>query len=76
MSTQAQLLTLNRSGLYNQPVPLSPKEVACKHHIDEIYTAHPYYGYQRLAAQLHLEGQPIKHCLMEESYFILSFNTL
>ncbi len=59
MSTQAELLTLNHSGLYDQPVPPSPEEVACKHRIDEIYTAHCYYGSRRIAAQLHREGQPI-----------------
>ncbi len=55
ISTQAQLLGLNRSGLYYQPVPPSAREVALKHRIDEIYTAHPYYGYRRVAAQLHRE---------------------
>ena len=59
MSTQAELLSLNRSGLYYQPVPPSPKEVALKHRIDEIYTAHGYYGSRRIAAQLRREGQPI-----------------
>jgi putative transposase len=59
MRTQAELLTLNRSGLYYQPVPPSPEEVAFKHRIDEMYTAHPYYGYRRIAAQLHREGQAI-----------------
>ncbi|GHO61118.1 integrase [Ktedonobacter sp. SOSP1-52] len=56
ISTQAQLLGLNRSGLYYQPVPPSAEEVALKHRIDEIYTAHPYYGYRRIAAQLHRES--------------------
>ena len=56
VSTQAQLLSLNRSGLYYQPVPPSAREVALKHRIDEIYTAHPYYGYRRIAAQLHREN--------------------
>ncbi len=55
ISMQAQLLGLNRSGLYYQPVPPSAHEVALKHRIDEIYTAHPYYGYRRIAAQLHRE---------------------
>ena len=59
MRTQAELLSINRSGLYYQPVPPSPEEVAFKHRIDEIYTAHSYYGYRRIAAQLHREGQPI-----------------
>lgn len=59
ISTQAQLLGLNRSGLYYQPVPPSAEEVALKHRIDEIYTAHPYYGYRRIAAQLHRESLTI-----------------
>jgi putative transposase len=53
------LLSLNRSGLYYVPVPPSPEEVALKHRIDEIYTAHPYYGYRRIAGQLHREGRAI-----------------
>ena len=59
VNTQAELLSLNRSGLYYQPVPPSPEEVAIKQRIDEIYTAHCYHGYRRIAAQLHREGQPI-----------------
>ena len=59
VSTQAALLSLHRTGLYYQPVPPSAQEVACKHRIDEIYTAHPYYGYRRITAQLHRDGQPI-----------------
>ena len=59
VTTQAELLSLNRSGLYYQPVPPSPEEVAVKHRIDEIYTAHCYYGSRHIAAQLHREGQLI-----------------
>jgi putative transposase len=55
VSTQAQLLSLNRTSLYYRPVPPSAREVALKHRIDEIYTAHPYYGYRRIAAQLQRE---------------------
>jgi len=59
--TQAELLSLNRSGLYYQPKPPSPEEVALKHRIDEIYTAHPYYGYRRITAQLQREGKEVNH---------------
>jgi putative transposase len=41
LTRQAALLGLSRSSLYYQPVPPSPEEVALKHRIDEIYTAHP-----------------------------------
>jgi putative transposase len=47
------LLSLNRTGLYYQPVPIAPEELALKHAIDEIYTAYPFYGSRRIAAHLH-----------------------
>jgi putative transposase len=53
---QARLLGLHRSGLYYQPRPPSALEVAIRHRIDEIYTALPFYGSRRIAAQLKQEG--------------------
>jgi putative transposase len=61
VSTQTDLLRLNRSSLYYQPVPVSPEEVALKHRIDEIYTEHAYYGYRRITAQLQREGRNVNH---------------
>jgi putative transposase len=59
LTEQAALLGLSRSSLYYQPVGPSPEEVALKHRIDEIYTATPFYGARRIAAQLAREGQPV-----------------
>jgi putative transposase len=59
LTRQAALLGLSRSSLYYQPVPPSPEEVALKHRIDEIYTAHPYYGSRRIAVVLRQDGQVI-----------------
>jgi putative transposase len=56
---QTQLLGLNRSSLYYQRVSPSPQELALKRRIDEIYTAHPFYGSRRIAVQLHKEGYGI-----------------
>ena len=55
LKTQADLLSLNRSGLYYRPVGPSDAEIAVKHRIDEIYTAHPYYGSRRMAVILSKE---------------------
>lgn len=63
--TQAELLSLNRSGLYYIPVPPSAEEVAVKHRIDEIYTAWPFYGVRRMTAQLRREGRRINHKAVE-----------
>lgn len=46
---------MNRTGLYYQPVGPSAEEIAVKHRIDEIYTAHPYYGSRRIAVVLNRE---------------------
>ena len=59
LSVQAGLLSLSRSSLYYQPKPPSREEIALKHRIDEIYTAHPYYGSRRIAVVLRQEGQVV-----------------
>ena len=52
LKTQADLLGLSRASLYYQAVPPSAEEIAIKHRIDEIYTAHPFYGSRRIAVAL------------------------
>lgn len=44
IKTQAELLGLNRTGLYYQPAPPSKEEIALKHRLDELYTESPFYG--------------------------------
>ena len=55
LTAQTGLLGLNRSSLYYQPLPPSPEEIAVKHRIDELYTAHPFYGSRRITAVLKRE---------------------
>jgi putative transposase len=52
---QAELLGLNRSGLYYQPAAPSEREVRVKHRIDEIYTQSPFYGSRKITAVLRQE---------------------
>lgn len=61
VKTQAELLSLNRPSLYDQPVPPSAEEIALKRRIDELYTAHPSYGYRRITAQLQREDLEVNH---------------
>ncbi len=56
LSMQAQLLGVNRTSLYYQPVSPSEAEIALKHRIDRLYTDHPYYGSRRITEQLRREG--------------------
>ena len=68
---QCELLSLNRSGLYYRPAPISAEEVALKHAIDEIYTQHPYYGSRRITAhldkyhQLTVAREPVQRYMRE-----------
>lgn len=56
LRTQADLFGLSRASLYYEPVPPSPEEVAIKHRMDALYTAHPFYGSRKLTVILHEEG--------------------
>ena len=71
LATQCELLSLNRSSLYYQPVPVSAEEIALKHAIDEIYTQHPFYGSRRITAHLHtyyqmtVARETVQRCMRE-----------
>ncbi len=56
IKSQAELLGLNRSGLYYRPLAPTAEEIALKHRIDELYTLRPYYGSRRITASLRREG--------------------
>lgn len=61
LRAQSQMLGLNRSGLYYRPQPPSQEELLLKRRIDEIYTAHPFYGVRRITIQLQQEGWRVNH---------------
>ena len=46
------MLSISRRSLYYRAVPPPPEEVAIKHRIDELYTAHPFYGSRKLTVLL------------------------
>lgn len=49
---QCELLGLNRASLYYKAAAVSDEEVLIMKKIDKIYTACPFYGSRRIAAQL------------------------
>jgi putative transposase len=56
---QCELLSISRSGLYYRPKPIAPEKLDLLNKIDEIYTAHPYYGSRRITVTLNQEGYEI-----------------
>jgi putative transposase len=65
LKIQAELLSLNRSSLYYRPLAPPPEEVALKHRIDELYTAHPFYGSRRIAASLGVNRKAVQRHMRE-----------
>lgn len=62
VSAQAELLGLNRTGLYYRSVPPGALDLEIKLHIDKIYTAHPEFGYRRICWWLNnKDGIRINH---------------
>jgi putative transposase len=53
---QCRLLELDRSGLYYEPVAPDAQAIALCHRLDELYTAHPFYGVRRMTEALRRQG--------------------
>jgi putative transposase len=56
---QCELLGVNRSGLYYQPVGESEENLRLMRLIDEEYTRHPFFGSRRIEAWLRERGYQV-----------------
>ncbi len=65
LTTQCDLLSLNRTSLYYQPLRPSPDELALKRRIDELYTAYPFYGSRKIAVVLGLNRKLVQRQMRE-----------
>ena len=59
VARQCALLGLARSSYYYRPRGVSAADLAAMRLLDEVFTAHPYFGARRLAEALVDRGQPI-----------------
>lgn len=62
---QCELLNLNRSTIYYEPVGVSEEELVMMRRIDEIYLKWPFYGSRRIAVTLSREGRPTNRKLVQ-----------
>jgi putative transposase len=53
---QCELLDLSRSGLYYEPVPVEPEELALMRRIDQLHLMHPFAGSRMTTMLLGREG--------------------
>ena len=69
LKTQVKLLGISYSSLFYQPVLPSSRELTIKRRIDEVYTAHPFYGSRKITAVLRPEimvSRPTVQAYMRE----------
>jgi putative transposase len=59
MRRQCELLGVNRSSLYYEPVTPGPEELALMRRMDEIHLKHPFFGSRMLTQTLKAEDWPI-----------------
>jgi len=56
---QCGLLGVSRSGLYYEPKPTEPEELALMRRLDELHLQTPFYGSRKLTQALKAEGHDI-----------------
>jgi len=56
---QCELLRVSRSGLYYEPEPTDPEQLALMRRIDEIHLKYPFYGSRKVSLELRKEGRDI-----------------
>lgn len=56
LTRQCLLLGLARSSFYYAPLPQSAQNLRLMRQLDELYTAHPFYGSRRMVATLERAG--------------------
>lgn len=59
VNRQCELLGIARSTVYYQPVVPDTLDEVLKRRLDELYTAHPFYGRRRMTAVLQREGYAV-----------------
>lgn len=58
---QCRLLSVPRGTLYSRPSGVKAEELSVMRRLDELYTATPFYGVERMTAALRREGLGIGH---------------
>ena len=59
LSRQCQILNISRSSFYYRPVGDRPETLDLMRQIDELFTAHPFYGSRQMKRTLALQGQRV-----------------
>lgn len=73
---QCQLIGLSRSNLYYKPRQITESELRILKLVDEIYTAHPYFGSRRMLAELEDHGISLGRQKARQYYRLLGLEAV
>ena len=59
LQRQCDLVGLPRSSFYYKPASETPLNLEWMRKIDEIYLTYPFYGIERVCAELRTQGYPV-----------------
>lgn len=76
ISKQCELLAICRSSFYYQAKDISAEDLNIMKRIDEIYTAHPYYGTRRMSKCLQAEGYNVGRKALRRYYRIMALEAI
>ncbi len=65
LGIQAELLDISRSSLYYEPKEVKPEVLLVMNKIDEVYTAHPFYGSRRIAREIEVNRKGVQRLMQE-----------
>ena len=72
ISRQCQLVSLNRSTFYHQPLGTKPETLEMMNKIDKIFTQYPFFGSRQITATLRNQGVTIDRHRVRRYYFYSS----
>ena len=73
---QCELLGLCRSSLYYVPADETPLNLELLRHVDELFTAHPFYGSRRLLACLVRDGYEVNRKRIQRLMDVLGIEAI
>ena len=73
---QCELLALNRSTLYYEPVEVSAEETALMKTIDQVFTRWPFYGSRRIVLELERLGHKVNRKRVQRLMRVMGLQAL
>jgi len=76
ISSQCDMLSLNRTGIYHKARAMSPEKQAILNAMDKIFTENPVYGSRRIRAELHRQGYDVSRPTVSSYMKILGLEAI